>query len=425
MHRRSLAFILAAIMLVFCFTFSACGNVYKVEFKVGDNVEKTYYSDAGGTVSSYTPKQKYGYKFLEWYDESDMKFSFDSRIEKDKVLKAKFQSLITGDETFYPVSMKELDLASEHIQFGDIATVIFAASNDEGYYIESKGYAGYHMNENPYISCGVYFDKQGVIKAVVKTDQKAQSAGYIDFINQAYLDSVYKDKPADKNIELTPATGATISSRAVQYAVMASCNYLENVLGIKPDTNDEERAQLNNVYPATYKTIKTDYTVNNIIGTVLYAAEGIAQDGTEVVAMKVRGSRKITTTGASYQGWDSQIPNSYTMIIVINKATDKIIAYSVVTDGTRAKDYFTVSDELHKAYQNVVISYQAVFDNYKGGLSHPDYAVSDYFDGSVYLGSIITGTTLLFTGATINGTFSSQLVRNCYRTAAYFYCNYE
>ena len=39
-------------------------------------------------------------------------------------------------------------------------------------------------------------------------------------------------------------------------------------------------------------------------------------------------------------------------------------------------------------------------------------------------GPIITGTSIDYTGKTTNGTFSSQCIRNCFRTAAALYCNY-
>ena len=38
-------------------------------------------------------------------------------------------------------------------------------------------------------------------------------------------------------------------------------------------------------------------------------------------------------------------------------------------------------------------------------------------------GPVITGTIIVYTGRTQQGTFSSQLIRNCFRAAAAYYVN--
>ena len=38
--------------------------------------------------------------------------------------------------------------------------------------------------------------------------------------------------------------------------------------------------------------------------------------------------------------------------------------------------------------------------------------------------SLGTCTTIVYTGKTTNGTFSSQCIRNCFKTAAALYCGY-
>ncbi len=401
---------------------ASCGTWYKVDFNVNGKTEKTYFSDPGGNVSEYKPKTVYGYQFAGWY-ENGQKFSFSAPVTQNVSLDAKFKDLLTGEETFEPEPMTKTELDAKNAAYEDVGEAVLAAKNSKGYYVEAKGYYGYHLEDNPYMLCGVYFQSDGTIAHVVKLGEYAQSEGFADFITEDYLGS-YKNKPAGTDIDLVPATGATATSRAVLYSVYAASNYLEKAFGVVPDTNELEKAELNAVYAAEYTTIATDYEVNPIVGSVLYAAEGTADDGTEVVAMKIKGSRKVVSNGASYQGWDSQIPNAFTLIIVVNKQTDKIIAYSVVTDGTRAKEYFEVTGEYHREYQTVAITSGNVFDSFDKGLMSPDYPTSDLYDGSYYLGKIITGTSVLYTGATTNGTFSSQLVRNCYRSAAYFYVNY-
>lgn len=404
---------------------SACSPWHTVEFRVGGVAEKTYYTDPGGKVGEYTPKPVHGYRFLGWYDDRDEKFDFNAALTQNFVLKAKFLDLITGDETFDIERMEQTELNGDFALYEDLGEIVYAAKNSKGYYVEAKGFYGYHPEDNPYMLCGMLFDSEGMIADVAKLGEYKQSEGFSDFISKDYLNSAYKDQPASVDMDLTPATGATATSRAVLYAVYSASYYLESAFGVKADTSAEEKAELNEVYAAEYKTIKTDYKVNSALGAVIYAAEGTAPDGKQVVALKVRGSRTLIANGASYQGWDSQKPNAFTMIIIIDKATDKIIDYSVVTDGTRSKEYFEVGEELHLEYQTLAITAANVFDNFDKGLAHPDYSVSDYYDGSLYLGKVITGTSILFTGATTNGTFSSQLVRNCYRTAAYFYKNYN
>lgn len=188
------------------------------------------------------------------------------------------------------------------------------------------------------------------------------------------------------------------------------------------NTNIEDNAELNAVYAAKYSKITTTYVVDESkIGTVLYAAEGTADDGTKVVAMKVKSSKNFNTKGFSSTGWDEAEPSPYTMIIVVSKSTNKVIAWRVVLDGTKKKEYFVVPDKNINSYMTVPITSESVFDAFKDGLVL-DLAVatSKSSDGS----TIITGTSIVFTGASEDGTLSGQLVRHCFRTAAYYYSNY-
>ena len=68
----------------------------------------------------------------------------------------------------------------------------------------------------------------------------------------------------------------------------------------------------------------------------------------------------------------------------------------------------------------VAITSENVFDTFRDGLV-TDLAFETEQTGE---GPVIAGTSIVYTGASEDGTLSSQLVRNCFRTAAYFYSNY-
>jgi hypothetical protein len=191
--------------------------------------------------------------------------------------------------------------------------------------------------------------------------------------------------------------------------------------GAKSDPEEENnKAMLNDVYPANYKTIKSRYTVDEKHGSVVYAADGTAADGTKVMALYVKSSEEVDSEGAMNYQYDSQFPDSYHMIIVIDKATDKVIAYNVVREGANEKTYFSVPPEKIDAYKEVVISSETAFDDYREGL-----VTEKLYDTEINAdkAEVITGTSLIYTGATVQGTFSSQLVRRCFETAARFYVN--
>jgi hypothetical protein len=192
--------------------------------------------------------------------------------------------------------------------------------------------------------------------------------------------------------------------------------------GTSKATIIEDNSELNALYPAKYSKITTTYVVNESnIGTVLYAAEGKADDGTQVVAMKVKSSKNFNYNGFNSTGWSEAEPAPYTMIIVIDKSTNKVTKWRVLVDGTRKKEYFVVPDKSINSYMTVAITSESAFDAFKDGLVLDlDVKTSKASDGS----TIITGTSIVFTGASEDGTLSGQLVRHCFRTAAYFYCNY-
>ena len=71
---------------------------------------------------------------------------------------------------------------------------------------------------------------------------------------------------------------------------------------------------------------------------------------------------------------------------------------------------------------NVAITGENVFDSFTDGLVLDlDVEFGKSSDGS----TIIAGTSIVFTGTSVDGTLSGQLVRHCFRTAAYYYSNYS
>jgi len=189
-----------------------------------------------------------------------------------------------------------------------------------------------------------------------------------------------------------------------------------------PTVNPADLAELQAVIAGKYTKIDTKYVVDaENIGTVLFAAEGTADDGSPVVAMKVKSARKFNTAGFSSTGWDEAEPSAYTMVIVVNKSTKKVVGWKVLVDGTKAKEYFVVPEKKINSYMTVAINSENAFDTYTDGLVlELDVKSDKSSDGS----TIIAGTSIVFTGTSVDGTLSGQLVRNCFRTAAYFFSNY-
>ncbi|MDR1178094.1 MAG: hypothetical protein LBK64_04630, partial [Spirochaetaceae bacterium] len=182
---------------------------------------------------------------------------------------------------------------------------------------------------------------------------------------------------------------------------------------------DEFSGQAAELYPASYRPFQSSYTVNARYGDILNAARGLAPDGRRVLAMLVRGSARYDSAGSRDMGYASQIPNPYRILIVIDESTDHVVASRIVRDGT-TQGQFTTPEEKLAAYQEVVINSETAFDGFTGGL-----VTGKQFDveTDIYGVEVITGTSLIYTGATVQGTFSSQLIRNCFMTAARFYVN--
>ena len=327
---------------------------------------------------------------------------------------------LTGLCALIPAACAEVN--EVNAVYGDYGKVIAAETTEKGARIEAEGYYGYHMDLNPSMTVSVEIAPDGTILAASVVAAKDQTQGFDAMITQAYMDETYVGQIADPAMETEAVSGATVTSRAVRYAVQTAANYAQKELGYVADTSKQEQAVLNAVYPATYTTIQTDYQPDTKkTGTILYAAEGVAEDGTQVVAMKIKSATKVKQTGSAKTGWDASIPNPYTMIIVVNKDDRRVCAWSIVTDGTRNADYFTVPDEKINAYETVEITDETAFDSFMDGLVltlDVDYTTEESSDGPV-----ITGTSIVYTGQTEQGTFSSQMVRNCFKAAAAMFCH--
>jgi len=177
-------------------------------------------------------------------------------------------------------------------------------------------------------------------------------------------------------------------------------------------------AQASEVYPARYTDFTSSYTVDPRYGDILEAARGTTSDGRRVMALLVRGSNNYDPEGAQ-DYWESQVPSPFRILIVIDESTNRVAASRIVRDGT-IQPIFTVPREKLDAYKEVVINSETAFDGFKGGL-----VTGKQFEIELdeYEISVIAGTTLYYTGATVQGTYSSQLIRNCFMAAARFFIN--
>lgn len=309
---------------------------------------------------------------------------------------------------------------AEHASYGDYGVVLGVTEQEDSVYIVSEGRFGYHMDEDPAMTVGVTIDSTGTIVSVVNVANRNQTEGFAEQITDDYLAEAYAGLPALPTMEVDAVSGATTTSSAVLYAVQAAANYAQQVYGYVADTHQEDREELNQCFPADYTDVQSSAEIDEKkIGTVLYAAEGTTESGQNVVAMKVKSAVWLSYGGSANTGWDAAEPGPFTMIIVVDKDTNQVVSWTMVKDGTTAPEYFTVPDERIDTYKSVTIDSPEVFDTFTDGLVY-DLDVTQETSADGY--DVITGTSIVYTGATNNGTFSSQLVRLCFMAAARFYC---
>ena len=309
---------------------------------------------------------------------------------------------------------------ADYATFGDYGVVLGVTEGSGDVTIVAEGRYGYHMDEDPAMTLSVAIDQTGTIGDIALVDARNQTQGFAEMITDDYLKGAYVGKPAAPTMEVDAYTGATVTSKAVLYAVQAAANYAQQVYGYVADTGGEDAAELNGVYPAQYTAVESSADIDaKKLGTVLYAARGTAADGREVVAMKVQSGKRPKTEGSANTGWDAAVPGAFTMIIVVDEATDQVVEWSMVKDGTRRPEFFAIPAETIDAYREVTVSSPEAFDDFTGGLVF-DLEFDKEKDAEGY--DVITGTSVVYTGATTQGTFSSQMIRLCFMTAARFYC---
>lgn len=412
---------------------AGCSQEAKVEFYVNDTLHETVAVKPGKGVSVSIPLVT-GFAFSGWYAKGTdyYRLDFSSVAPADGTkLYAKFTNVFTGEETFAPVPAAEEKIEEKYRSFDKFGKVLAVVKTEEDLYIVAEGYAlhgyyGYYKTpeeKSASMTIGVFISKDGIITRAINIANYNQGEGYAEKITDAYLEENFKDAESLATVEAQPVTGATGTSKAANYAVQTAAYYAGKVYGFEADTSDADKAELEAAYPAQYTAIKTSYKVDDQnIGTVVYAAEGTSSDGRKVTAMKVIGAKNLNYAGFQSTGWDEAEPLPYTMVIVVDQATNKVIAWKILIDGTKKKDYFTVPVEKINQYMTVAITSENVFDSFKDGLILDlDVKTEKTSDGS----TIITGTSIVFTGASEDGTLSGQHVRNCFKTAAYFYSNYR
>ena len=98
--------------------------------------------------------------------------------------------------------------------------------------------------------------------------------------------------------------------------------------------------QASQVYPAKYTAFKSNYVADPDYGDILEAARGKTSDGKKVMAVLARSSRKYDQEGAQAY-YESQVPNPYRILIVIDEGTNRVVGSEVIRDGTTA-DVFTI-----------------------------------------------------------------------------------
>ena len=304
--------------------------------------------------------------------------------------------------------------------FGEYGRVTAAEVTEAGAVLTAEGYYGYHMDAGPSVTLRVTISPAAEILSVEPVAMKDQTPGFGEMVTAEYLRGAYVGQTASETMDADVVAGASLTSRAALYAVRAAAHYAASALGYAADTSAADKVELAAVYPAEYETIVSDYQPDTKkIGQILYAANGKAADGTEVVALKVKGAAKVSQKGSAGTGWTSATPNPFTMIVVIDRATDRPAAWKILVDGTNQPEYFKVPAEKIDAYKTVAITDETVFDEFMDGI----VLTMEFEKTQSEDGPVITGTSIVYTGKTQQGTFSSQIVRNCFRAAAAFYVN--
>lgn len=415
---KKIALILA-LLLVFTFCFAGCETQHKIKFYVGDELVREYRVDSSKIAPTFDPHID-GYLLLSWNENKGVEsYDFTKPVSKDVELHGKFDDAFLGSTTFTPSKLTAVEVDEANAKFEDFGKVLSVSKNDLGIYVIAEGYFGYHMDENPSMTVGVTITNEGIIKSVSVISSSHQSEGYAEMITQEYLNEVYPDQSANTTFEVAPVTGATATAKAVRFAVWTASNYAEKVFNIKSDTSSKDNEALNQAFEGEYVKLDSGYSLDPAIGQVLYSATGVSAKGENLIGVIIKSSQVVSFAGTYDTGWESPMPNSATVAIVFSADTNKIVGINLIADGAKAPEYFAIPQEKLDAYKSVAVTSEDAFDAFAGGLVlKMNYELDDFAGDSV-----ITGTSILYTGATKNGTFTSQMVRNAFMGAARFFVN--
>ncbi|MDL2217499.1 FMN-binding protein [Christensenellaceae bacterium OttesenSCG-928-M15] len=388
-------------------------------FYKGDDVVQQISITPGEAVSEPQAPQAKGHRSMGWYEKDAAEaFDFTTPIEQDTVLYAKFEEPLSGALVSVPTAFAFEQVNAEFQTHGEYGRVADAALLEDGVFIIAEGLYG--LYENPCMTMGVTISKEGIIRQVTLLGYQGQTEGFPEQMTEEYLAQVYAGVTGAPDMEVDVVSGASTTSTAVLYAVQAAANYAGEVYGyaVEGDTADTEALTL--LYPADYKQIPLDQTAVTSYGEILFAAEGIAQDGARLLGVKVKSNAApVMDREALYS---EEIPNPAMMYIVIDDVAKKVVAYEVVNYGTTKKKYFTPGQAQLDAYKEVEITGETVFDVFEGGLVK---GLEIELETDQSGNSLITGTSIVYTGATINGTYTSQFIRDCYKAAARYYWAYQ
>ena len=426
MKTKRLAPAVCLFLALMLFLLSACGSGHSVKLIVNGEERETLKVSAKEPFAAAEPEIP-GWRFVGWFTAEEPSAGFDpaSAIESDRTLYAGFSDLFRGGLDFHPTARALEPLEEDFRVFDEFGKVEAVSLTDDGVLIRAVGNYGVHMDQSPTVTMGVGISGEGLVTGVWMLDSYAQTEGFPEQITAAYLQEAYEGEFALPDMRISPVSGASAPSRAVLYAVRTASHYAKNVYGFFSETLSQSLAELNEVCPAEYAPVSSEYQPDpKKLGTVLFAGEGTTADGRNVLAMKVEGAQSFNWDGAYRAPYDSAKPNPYVLIIVVDTDSREVLSYRVVENGTRKTEYFTVPQDKLDAYLGVVIDSEESFDSFTDGLVK-DYDSEWEYTMDEYSRKTITGSSVVYTGTTADGTLSGQMVRNCYRTAARYLWNYR
>ena len=426
MKTKRLAPVLCLLLALMLFLLSACGSGRSVRLLVNGE-EREMLKVSGNEPFAAAEPEIPGWRFVGWFTAEEAEAGFDpaAPLESDLTLYAGFSDLFRGGLEFHPEARAMEPLNEEFAVFDEFGRVEAVSLTENGVLIRAVGNYGVHMDLSPTVTMGVEISGDGLVTGVWMLDSFEQTEGFPEQITGDYLQEAYEGEFALPDMRISPVSGASATSRAVLYAVRTASYYAKNVYGYVSETLTQSLAELNEVLPAEYAPVSSEYQPDpKKLGTVLFAGEGRTADGRNVLAMKVEGAQSFNYEGAYRAPYDSAKPNPFVLIIVVDTDSREVLAYRVVEDGTRKTEFFTVPQEKLDAYLGAVIDSEEAFDSFTDGLVK-DYDGDWEYTMDEYNRKAITGSSVIYTGTTADGTLSGQMVRNCYRTAARYLWNYQ